>query len=72
MLWGWAGKEVAGDDVAALGALDEKLAGTLGTRLRKHITGAELAALRRRIRRLLDDPVMPTPNGRSPLPWPAF
>lgn len=72
VLWGWAGEEIAGDDVAALEALDAKLAGKLGTRLRKHITGAELAALQRRIRLLLDDPVMPSPNGRRPLPWPAF
>ena len=72
VLWGWAGEQIPGDDVAALEALDARLAGKLGTRLRKHITGAELAALRRRIRRLIDDPVMPSPNGRRPLPWPAF
>ncbi len=72
VLWGWAGEKIADDDVAALEALDTKLAGKLGTRLRTHITGAELAALRRRIRRLLDDPFMPSPNGRRPLPWPAF
>jgi hypothetical protein len=40
--------------------------------LREHITAAELAALRRRVRALLDNPVMPDPNRRSPLPWPAF
>ena len=40
--------------------------------LRLHITAAELAALRRRVRALLDNPVMPDPNRRSPLPWPAF
>lgn len=72
VLWGWAGEEICDEDVAALTRLDSDLAGKLGTRLRKHITGAELAALRRRIRRLLDDPVMPSPNGRRPLPWPAF
>lgn len=72
VLWGWAGEPIDPEDMAALAKLDTKLAGKLGTRLRKHITGAELAALRRRIRRLLDDPVMPAPGGRRPLPWPAF
>ena len=72
VLWGWAGEPIGADEQAELAALDAKLAGKLGTRLRKHITGAELAALRRRIRRLIDDPVMPSPNGRRPLPWPAF
>lgn len=72
VLWGWAGEEICSDELAALAKLDTELTGKLGTRLRKHITGAELAALRRRIRRLLDDPVMPSPNGRRPLPWPAF
>ena len=72
VLWGWAGEPIDPGDMAALAKLDAKLAGKLGTRLRKHITGAELAALRRRIRRLLDEPVMPSPNGRRPLPWPAF
>lgn len=72
VLWGWAGTPIADDDVAALAELDRELTGTLGSRLREHITAAELAALRRRIRSLLDDPVMPSPNGRRPLPWPAF
>jgi uncharacterized repeat protein (TIGR03843 family) len=72
VLWGWAGDPIGADEQAELAALDAKLAGALGTRLRKHITGAELAALRRRIRRLLDDRVLPSPEGRRPLPWPAF
>lgn len=72
VLWGWAGEPIDGEDVAALADLDVQLAGDLGTRLRTHITGAELAALRRRIRALLDDPVMPSPDGHRPLPWPAF
>ena len=72
VLWGWAGDPIDDDDVAALADLDKQLTGKLGTRLRKHITSAELAALRRRVRALLDAPVMPSPNGRQPLPWPAF
>lgn len=72
VLWGWAGKPVDDETLGALRDLDGQLADTLGSRLRKHITGAELAALHRRVRALLEDPVMPSPNGSRPLPWPAF
>ena len=40
--------------------------------LREHITGREVDALRRRTVGLLDNPVMPTPDRRRPIPWPAF
>jgi hypothetical protein len=40
--------------------------------LSEHITGREIAALRARTDALLDDPVMPTPDRRRPIPWPAF
>ncbi|MFM9033983.1 MAG: SCO1664 family protein [Mycobacterium sp.] len=72
VLWGWAGSPVDDDTLAALKTLDERLGAKLGSRLRKHITGAELAAMRRRVRALLDDPVMPKPERGRPLPWPAF
>lgn len=72
VLWGWAGKPVDDETLEALRELDGRLGAELGTRLRTHVTGAELAALRRRVRALLDDPVMPSPAGRRPLPWPAF
>jgi uncharacterized repeat protein (TIGR03843 family) len=72
VLWGWAGEPIGDDDLATLADLEEQLAGELGSQLRSHITRAELVALRRRVRALLDDPVMPSPNGRRPLPWPAF
>ncbi len=72
VLWGWAGSPLDDETLSALGDLDRGLGGALGTLLRDHITGAELAALRRRVRALLDDPVMPVPEGRRPLPWPAF
>ena len=72
VLWGWAGTALDDDTVAALRGLDQRLSGKLGSTLRKHITAAELAALRRRLRGLLDEPVMPKPDRRRPLPWPAF
>lgn len=72
VLWGWAGNPIDDETLESVETLDGRLSGSLGTQLRDHITAAELAALRRRIRALLDEPVMPSPNGRSPLPWPAF
>jgi hypothetical protein len=40
--------------------------------LGEHITEREIAALLARTTALLDDPVMPTPDRRRPIPWPAF
>lgn len=72
VLWGWAGSPIDDDDLRALADLDELLDDSLGGELAAHITEAELAALRRRVRALLAEPVMPGPDGRRPLPWPAF
>ena len=72
VLWGWAGAPIDDETMADVEDLHGQLGGALGTRIREHITAAELAALRERIRGLLDDPVMPAPDGRRPLPWPAF
>ena len=72
VLWGWAGQPLDAATLEAIAGLDEQLGGDLGEQLAEHITARELAALRGRVRALLDDPVMPDPAGRSPLPWPAF
>jgi uncharacterized repeat protein (TIGR03843 family) len=72
VLWGWAGKPIDDETLAAVGALAEDLCGPLAEELREHITGREVAALRRRARALLDNPVMPMPDRRRPIPWPAF
>jgi len=72
VLWGWAGKPIDDETLAAVTALGEALRGRFGEELRAHITAAEVAALRRRVRALLDDPVMPAPDRRRPIPWPAF
>ena len=72
VLWGWAGQPLDAATLEAIAGLDEQLGGDLGEQLAEHITARELAALRGRVRALLDDPVMPEPAGRSPLPWPAF
>ncbi len=72
VLWGWAGKPIDDESLAAISCLHELLDGPLGDELRPLITPAEVAALRRRVRGLLDDPVMPAPDRRRPIPWPAF
>lgn len=72
VLWGWAGKPLDDETLESVAALGELLAGPLAEELREHITPAEVAALRRRIRALLADPVMPGPDRHRPIPWPAF
>ena len=72
VLWGWAGDPIDDDTVDSLRALENRLGRKLGSRLRSHITAAEVDALCRRVRALVADPVMPSPSGRRPLPWPAF
>ncbi len=72
VLWGWAGKPIDDYTVDSLRTLENRLGRKLGSRLRSHITAAEVDALCRRVRALVVDPVMPSPGGRRPLPWPAF
>lgn len=72
VLWGWAGKPVDDDTLAAVATLRNRLAGELAEQLRDHITHREVAALRARVVGLLDNPVLPTPDRRRPIPWPAF
>src|SRR5581483_5016715 len=72
VLWGWAGKPIDDETLATVEKLRARLSDSLGEALRKHITGREVVALRRRAEALLDNPVMPTPDRRRPIPWPAF
>jgi uncharacterized repeat protein (TIGR03843 family) len=72
VLWGWAGKPVDDDTLADVAALDGALKADLGAELCCHITPREVAALRARVVALLRNPVMPTPDRRRPIPWPAF
>jgi uncharacterized repeat protein (TIGR03843 family) len=72
VLWGWAGKPVDDETLEAVAELFDALAGQLGNALSGQITSAEIAALRRRARALLDNPVMPGPDRHRPIPWPAF
>ncbi|MEW5812394.1 MAG: SCO1664 family protein [Actinomycetota bacterium] len=72
VLWGWAGKPVDDETLGDVAALGEALRGDLGAELCCHITPREVAALRARVVALLRNPVMPTPDRRRPIPWPAF
>ncbi|BAX93149.1 SCO1664 family protein [Mycobacterium shigaense] len=72
VLWGWAGKPIDHQTLQAVARLADALGDQFGDELAEHLTSAEIAALRMRARRLLDDPVMPGPNRHRPIPWPAF
>ncbi len=72
VLWGWAGKPVDDETLAAVARLATALEGPLAAALRGNITSVEITALRRRAEALLEDPVMPIPDRRRPIPWPAF
>ena len=72
VLWGWAGKPVDDETLDTVTHLRDALRGDLGEQLCGHITDREVDALHARAVGLLDNPVMPTPDRRRPIPWPAF
>ena len=72
VLWGWAGKPVDDETLETVTRLRDELRGALGEQLSGHITRREVDALHGRTVALLDNPVMPTPDRRRPIPWPAF
>ncbi|MDT5391218.1 MAG: hypothetical protein QOE04_4859 [Mycobacterium sp.] len=72
VLWGWAGKPVDDDTLRDVRALGDALCAELEEALRPHVTAREIDALYARAVGLLDDPVMPGPDRRRPIPWPAF
>ncbi|AMO62060.1 phosphatidylinositol 3-and 4-kinase [Mycolicibacterium phlei] len=72
VLWGWAGKPVDDQTLESVAGLRDALRGGLADELGAHITEREVAALLARTVALLNDPVMPTPDRRRPIPWPAF
>ena len=72
VLWGWAGKPVDDDALAAVARLVDAVDGDFGDQLAQHITETEVVALGVRAAEMLENPVMPTPDRRRPIPWPAF
>jgi len=72
VLWGWAGKPVDDDTLRDVRALGDALCADLEEALRPHVSAREIDALYARAVGLLDNPVMPGPDRRRPIPWPAF
>jgi uncharacterized repeat protein (TIGR03843 family) len=72
VLWGWAGKPVDDEMLVDVAALRDALLGDFEEVLRPHLTSREIDALYARTIGLLENPVMPAPDGRRPIPWPAF
>jgi len=72
VLWGWAGKPVDDDTLRDVRAMSDALCAELEEALRPHVTSREIDALYARAIGLLDNPVMPGPDRRRPIPWPAF
>ncbi|MEU0498324.1 SCO1664 family protein [Mycobacterium sp. NPDC006124] len=72
VLWGWAGKPVEDDALRDIACLRDALLGDLDQTLRPHVTNREIDALYARTVGLLQNPVMPSPDQRRPIPWPAF
>ena len=73
LLWGWAGEPLPEEALRVLRRLAAGLAdgAPLAARLGELLTAAELAALRRRVARLLDTGRHPLPGGDWPaIPWP--
>ncbi|HEY5835996.1 SCO1664 family protein [Streptomyces sp.] len=71
LLWGWAGEPLLAEAVTVLEKLAAELDGSLGERLGELLTTAETAALRARVRRLLETGAHPVPGGQWPsIPWP--
>ncbi len=72
VLWGWAGKPVDDETLRQVACLRDVLLDDLADVLSAHITDREVDALYARAVGLLDNPVMPSPDRRRPIPWPAF
>lgn len=73
VLWGWAGEPLDEGDQAGLQRLATRLDEGLATELGGWITGAEVAALIRRMERLQRWGALPEPSHTRPaIPWPPF
>jgi len=73
ILWGWRGMRLAAEELDVLGAVGEALDHELGEELRGLLSGEEIAATARRIRRLRSKGVFPQPDPDRPaIPWPPF
>jgi hypothetical protein len=73
VLWTWAGDALPDEAVDALSLLRAELEGALGEGLSALLTRREVAAVTRRVDRLLTTRRYPEPSGDWPaVPWPPF
>jgi uncharacterized repeat protein (TIGR03843 family) len=73
VLWGWVDAPLPEPAREVLAKLRADLTGALGTALREHLTGREVAQVRRRVERLLTRGCFPAPSGDWPaVPWPPI
>jgi hypothetical protein len=73
VLWTWAGEPLPDDAVDMLSDLRARLEGPLGEDLSALLTRREVAAVTRRVDRLLASRRHPEPSGDWPaVPWPPF
>ncbi len=73
VLWGFLGQPLPVAVLDVLRRVRSELDGALGATLAKHVTRAEVRAVRHRTDRLLATETFPAPNGNWPaIPWPAF
>ncbi len=73
VLWGWAGERLRDLDREMLRELRARCRSGLDDVLDRHLSRVEVNALAYRVEKLLQDDVMPRPEGHWPMiPWPAF
>ena len=74
VLWGWAGKPVDDETLRDVARLRDALRGDARRdSCAPHVTSREIDALRAQNRCVCwTNPVMPSPDRRRPIPWPAF
>jgi uncharacterized repeat protein (TIGR03843 family) len=73
VLWSWAGDPLPDDAIDALSEFRARLEGDLDDALGALLTRREVAAVRRRVDRLLTERCYPEPSGDWPaIPWPPF
>ena len=73
ILWGWAGQDLPEPVVEGIGRIATGLQGDLAEEMYSYLTGAEIAALKRRVALLRKRPVFPhPPRHRTAIPWPPL
>lgn len=73
VMWGFAGRPIPPTLLQAVARLESRLDAEVGARVADLLSRSELAALRRRVDRLLGTPLHPEPpEDRPALPWPPY